>query len=271
MDANAASDPSEVIRSDLTKRVIACLDVAGGRVVKGTNFVRLHDAGDPVELAAYYNAEGIDELVFLDIAASREERGLLLGLINATTEQVFIPVTIGGGVSSVEDIRDLLSAGADKVSINSGAVRDPLLIRRAAEEYGRQCIVVAIDARRTLRMASGSGWEVFTHGGSRATGIDAVDWASQAAELGAGEILLTSMDRDGTNDGYDLPLTSAVVGAVAIPVIASGGAGTPEHLAEVLTSGRADAALAASIFHFGRYSVRQVKEHLRSRGVEVRL
>jgi cyclase len=269
MDANATSDPPKVIRSDLTKRVIACLDVAGGRVVKGTNFVHLRDAGDPVELAANYNAEGVDELVFLDITASREERGLLLGLINATTEHVFIPVTVGGGVSSVEDIRDLLSAGADKVSINSAAVRDPLLIRRAAEEYGRQCIVVAIDARHTAHL--GSGWEVFTHGGSRPTGIDAVAWARQAAELGAGEILLTSMDRDGTNDGYDLPLAAAVGAAVGIPVIASGGAGAPEHLAEVLTSGGADAALAASIFHFGRYSVRQVKEHLQARGVKVRL
>lgn len=269
MNANSTGKPALEPGSDLTKRVIACLDVAGGRVVKGTNFVHLRDAGDPVELAAFYNTEGVDELVFLDITASREARGLLLGLINATTERVFIPVTVGGGVSSLEDIRDLLSAGADKVSINSGAVRDPGLVTRASEEYGRQCIVVAIDARRTDR--TGSGWEVFTHGGSKHTGIDAIDWARQSAELGAGEILLTSMDRDGTNNGYDIPLTAAVCEAVSIPVIASGGAGAPAHLAEVLTSGGADAALAASIFHFGSYSVRDVKRHLRERGVEVRL
>jgi imidazole glycerol-phosphate synthase subunit HisF len=259
--------------SELTRRVIACLDVAGGRVVKGVNFLGLRDAGDPVELAAFYDSEGADELVFLDITASAaapgERRGLLLDLISATTSRVFIPVTVGGGVNGIDDIRDLLAAGADKVSINSAAVRDPGLISRGAEAFGRQCIVVAIDAKRTD--GTPSGWEVFTHGGGRATGLDAIEWARQAVELGAGEVLLTSMDRDGTNDGYDLPLTGAISRAVTVPVVASGGAGGPQHMADVLLAGGADAALAASIFHYGRFSVRQVKEYLAEQGVKVRL
>jgi cyclase len=254
---------------ELTRRVIPCLDVAGGRVVKGVNFLGLRDAGDPVELAAFYDAEGADELVFLDITANSEQRGLLLDTIRATTERTFIPVTVGGGIRSVDDIRDLLAAGADKVSINSAAVRDPGLISRGAEAFGRQCIVVAIDARRTD--GTPSGWEVFTHAGKRATGLDAIEWAGRAVEMGAGEILLTSMDRDGTKSGYDLPLTSAISRAVTVPVVASGGAGEPRHLADVLLEGGADAALAASIFHYGQYSVRQVKEHLAGRGVRVRL
>jgi len=254
---------------ELTRRVIACLDVAGGRVVKGINFLGLRDAGDPVELAAFYDAAGIDELVFLDITASNEQRGLLLDLIRATTERVFIPVTVGGGINSVEDIRDLLAAGADKVSINSAAVRDPGLITRGAEAFGRQCIVVAIDAR--LTGATSSGWEVFTHAGRRSTGMDAVEWAQKAVEKGAGEILLTSMDRDGTKNGYDLLLPRAVSRAVTVPVVASGGAGEPQHLADVLGDGGADAALAASIFHYGQYTIRQVKEYLAAQGVRVRL
>jgi imidazole glycerol-phosphate synthase subunit HisF len=253
----------------LTRRVIACLDVASGRVVKGVNFVRLRDAGDPVELAAYYDRQGVDELVLLDITASHEGRGPLLDLIRRTTEQVFIPVTVGGGITTLEDIRDLLSAGTDKVSINSAAVADPPLITRSALAFGSQCIVVAIDARHTG--VTRSGWEVFTHGGRRHTGLDAVEWARRAAELGAGEILLTSMDRDGTHDGYDLPLTAAVSRAVSIPVIASGGAGNPDHMADVLSQGCADAALAASIFHDGTFTIRDVKERLAARGIEVRL
>jgi cyclase len=253
----------------LTKRVIACLDVAGGRVVKGVHFEGLRDAGDPVELASFYDRAGVDELVILDITASNERRGTLLDLVSATTEQVFIPVTVGGGVTGVQDIRALLAAGADKVSINTAAVLDPRLIERGADAFGRQCIVVAIDARRTEKTSS--GWEVFTHGGRRAAGRDAIEWAQQVARLGAGEILLTSMDRDGTEDGYDLALTAAVSRAVGVPVIASGGAGEPQHLADVLTQGQADAALAASILHYGRYSVRQIKEHLSARRVRVRL
>jgi cyclase len=238
-------------------------------VVKGVHFEGLRDAGDPVELAGFYDRAGVDELVILDITASNEGRGTLLDLISATTEQVFIPVTVGGGVTSVQDIRALLAAGADKVSINTAAVLDPRLIERGADAFGRQCIVVAIDARRTEQTPS--GWEVFTHGGRRAAGRDAIEWAQQAARLGAGEILLTSMDRDGTEDGYDLALTAAVSRAVGVPVIASGGAGEPQHLADVLTEGQADAALAASILHYGRYTVRQIKEHLSARGVRVRL
>lgn len=256
-------------QGNLTRRVIACLDVDAGRVVKGVNFVKLRVAGDPVELASYYDKQGVDELVILDISATNEGRGVLLDLIRATTAQVFIPVTVGGGIGSLEDIRALLAAGADKVSLNSAAVRDPSLITRSAEAYGSQCIVVAIDARRTGQTPS--GWEVFTHGGRRGTGLDAVEWARRAAELGAGEILLTSMDRDGTRDGYDLPLTAAICRAVPVPVIASGGAGSPQHLAEVLGEGLADAALAASIFHYGEYTILETKEHLARQGVRVRL
>lgn len=251
----------------LTKRIIPCLDVTAGRVVKGVNFVNLRDAGDPVELAAFYDREGADELVFLDITASSDGRAILLDVVRRTAEQVFIPFTVGGGLRTLEDIRAILAAGADKVSLNTAAVRDPGLVARAAGRFGSQCIVVAIDARRV-----GPGkWEVYVHGGRTPTGIDAVAWARRVEELGAGEILLTSMDRDGTKDGYDLELTRAVAKVVRIPVIASGGAGTLEHLAQGLREGRADAVLAASIFHFGEYSIRQAKEYLKSRGIPVRM
>jgi cyclase len=250
----------------LAKRVIPCLDVTAGRVVKGVNFVGLRDAGDPVEIAARYDSEAADELCFLDITASSDERDILLHVIEAVADRVFIPLTVGGGVRRVEDVRRLLNAGADKVSINTAAVQNPDLVREASGIVGCQCIVVAIDAKR-----SSQGWEVFTHGGRKATGLDAVQWAQRMQAAGAGEILLTSMDRDGTRDGFDLELTRAVSDAVGVPVIASGGAGTLEHLAEGVTAGHADAVLAASVFHFGDFSVRQAKEHMRSRGIEVRL
>lgn len=251
----------------LTKRIIPCLDVTGGRVVKGTNFINLRDAGDPVELAAFYDDEGADELVFLDITASAEGRKTVLDMVYRTAGEVFIPFTVGGGISTLEDIRAMLSAGADKVSINTAAVKDPDLVARASNRFGSQCIVVAIDARR-----SGQGrWEVYIHGGRTPTGIDAEEWARRVELLGAGEILLTSMDRDGTKDGYDLELTRAISGTLKIPVIASGGVGTLDHILEGLTEGGADAALAASIFHFGEYSVRAVKEYLRDRGVPARI
>ena len=252
----------------LSRRVIPCLDVTDGRVVKGIEFVALRDAGDPVELAAFYNAEGADELVFLDITASSDSRRTMTAVVERTADQVFIPLTVGGGVRSVADMRELLSAGADKVSVNTAAINDPALITAGAEIFGRQCIVVAIDARRRRYAA---GWEVYTHGGRRPADLDAVAWATEAAARGAGEILLTSMDRDGTRDGYDLPLLEAVAGAVNIPVIASGGAGTLDHLVEALAPGRADAVLAASIFHFGEFRVADAKRHLAARGVPVRL
>ncbi|MDI6630978.1 MAG: imidazole glycerol phosphate synthase subunit HisF [Thermoanaerobacteraceae bacterium] len=251
----------------LAKRIIPCLDVDRGRVVKGVNFINLRDAGDPVELAALYDREGADELVFLDITASAEERDIMLEVARRTAEEVFIPFTVGGGLRSLEDIRRMLAAGADKVSLNTAAVKDPGLIAAAASRFGTQCIVVAIDARRV-----GKGrWEVYIHGGRTPTGIDALDWARKVEELGAGEIMLTSMDRDGTKDGYDVELTRAVAETVRIPVIASGGVGTLEHIAEGLTAGGADAALAASIFHFGEYAIREVKEYLAARGIPVRL
>lgn len=251
----------------LAKRIIPCLDVNNGRVVKGVNFVNLRDAGDPVELAALYDREGADEVVFLDITASSEGRDIVLDMVRRTAEQVFIPFAVGGGIRTVEDIRVILQAGADKVSMNTAAVKNPELIAEAAEKFGTQCIVVAIDAKQT-----GPGrWEVYVHGGRTPTGIDALDWARRVEALGAGEILLTSMDRDGTKDGYDIPLTRAVADAVRIPVIASGGVGTLEHIADGLTAGGADAALAASIFHFGEYSIREVKEYLAARGIPVRL
>jgi len=251
----------------LTKRIIPCLDVTGGRVVKGTNFVNLRDAGDPVELAAFYDSEGADELVFLDITASSDGRRTMLEVVGRTAEEAFIPFTVGGGIRTVEDIRTMLKAGADKIAVNTAAVQNPRLIAEGASRFGSQCIVVAIDARRTGQ----GGWEVYLHGGRTPTGIDALAWARQAEELGAGEILLTSMDRDGTLDGYDLELTRAVADAASIPVIASGGVGRLEHLAEGLTGGRADAVLAASIFHYGTYSIREAKEYLRGRGIAVRL
>jgi imidazole glycerol-phosphate synthase subunit HisF len=250
----------------LAKRVIPCLDVTAGRVVKGVNFVGLRDAGDPVEIAARYDREGADEVCFLDITASSDERDMLLHVVEAVATRVFIPLTVGGGVRQVADVRRLLNAGADKVSINTAAVQNPQLVREAAGIVGCQCIVVAIDAKR-----NGSSWEVYTHGGRRATGLDAVDWARRMAEAGAGEILLTSMDRDGTRDGFDLALTRAVSQAVPIPVIASGGVGSMEHMAEGILEGHADAVLAASVFHFGDFTVRQAKEHMRARGIEVRL
>jgi len=250
----------------LAKRIIPCLDVKDGRVVKGVRFVDLRDAGDPAQAAAAYDAAGADELVFLDITASHERRKIMLEVVRRTAERAFMPLTVGGGTASLEDIRALLLAGADKVSVNTAAVTDPDLIREAAERFGSQCIVLAIDAKAR----PGGGWEVFVHGGRTPTGLDAVDWASRGAALGAGEILLTSMDRDGTKDGYDLALTAAVAGAVPVPVIASGGAGRAEHLYAALTEGGADAALAASIFHFGELSIPQVKAYLRERGVPVR-
>src|SRR5882672_4362787 len=249
----------------LAKRVIPCLDVTAGRVVKGVNFVGLRDAGDPVEIAARYDGEGADELCFLDITASSDERDILLHVIEAVASRVFIPLTVGGGVRKVEDVRRLLNAGADKVSINTAAVQNPELVREASGIVGAQCIVVAIDAKR-----NGGGWEVYTHGGRRATGIDAIDWAKRMQAAGAGEILLTSMDRDGTRDGFDVALTRAVSDAVGVPVIASGGVGTMQHFAGGVVEGRADAVLAASVFHFGEFTVQQAKAYLKTRGIEVR-
>src|SRR5512138_2375993 len=249
----------------LAKRIIPCLDVTGGRVVKGVNFVELRDAGDPVEIARRYDGEGADALTFLDITASSDQRDIILHVIEAVAAQVFIPLTVGGGVRSVADVRRLLNAGADKVSINTAAVQSPELVRQASSIVGAQCIVVAIDAKRR-----GAGWEVYTHGGRRATGLDAVQWAQRMLAAGAGEILLTSMDRDGTRDGFDVELTRAVADRVPIPVIASGGVGTLEHLYEGVAAGGADAVLAASIFHFGEYTVGQAREYLRQRGVPVR-
>jgi len=250
----------------LAKRVIPCLDVTAGRVVKGVKFLELRDAGDPVEIAARYDAEGADELTFLDITASSDDRDILLHVIEAVASKVFIPLTVGGGVRRVEDVRRLLNAGADKVSINTSAVQNPDLVREASGIVGAQCIVVAIDAKRT-----GESWQVFTHGGRKPTGLDAVQWARRMQDAGAGEILLTSMDRDGTRDGFDLGLTCAVSEAVTIPVIASGGVGSMDHLADGVLQGRADAVLAASVFHFGDFTVRQAKEHMQGRGIEVRL
>jgi len=251
----------------LAKRIIPCLDVNAGRVVKGVNFVELRDAGDPVEIARRYDEQGADELTFLDITASSDDRDIILHVVERVAEQVFIPLTVGGGVRAVADVRRLLNAGADKVSMNTAAVNNPQLVADASAKVGSQCIVVAIDAKQ-----SGPGrWEVYTHGGRKGSGRDAVAWARQAAGLGAGEILLTSMDRDGTRNGFDLALTRAVSDAVPIPVIASGGVGSLQHLADGVIEGRADAVLAASIFHYGEYTVRQAKEYLRGRGIEVRL
>ena len=250
----------------LAKRLIPCLDVKDGRVVKGVQFVNLRDAGDPVEAAMAYDGQGADELVFLDITASHENRNIMLDVVSRTAEGVYMPLTVGGGIRSIDDVRGLLRAGADKVSLNTAALERPALIREAAERFGSQCIVVAIDAR-----AAGKRWEVYTHGGRRPTGRDAVEWAREATGLGAGEILLTSMDRDGTKDGYDLELTRAISTGVDVPVIASGGAGSLEHLWEDLVEGGADAALAASIFHFGIHTIAEAKAYLRERGVPVRI
>ena len=249
----------------LAKRIIPCLDVKDGRVVKGVKFVDLRDAGDPVEAALAYDAQGADELVFLDITASHEDRAIMLEVVRRTAEGIYMPLTVGGGVRTVDDVRGLLRAGADKVSLNTAALQRPEVIREAAERFGSQCIVVAIDARREE-----SRWGVYTHGGRRPTGRDAVTWAQEAVALGAGEVLLTSMDRDGTKDGYDLDLTRAVSQAVTVPVIASGGAGSLEHFYEALTDGAADAALAASLFHFGIHTIDETKAYLAERGVEVR-
>jgi imidazole glycerol-phosphate synthase subunit HisF len=262
-----AKPPSEVPTSGLTKRIIPCLDVKDGRVVKGVRFVDLRDAGDPVEAALAYDAQGADELVFLDITASHEDRRTMLDVVRRTAEGIYMPLTVGGGIRSIDDVRRLLRAGADKVSLNTAALAEPTLVRDAAERFGSQCIVVAIDARATGE----TRWEVFTHGGRRPAGRDAVEWAQEAVALGAGEILLTSMDRDGTKDGYDLALTRAIADAVTVPVIASGGAGSLEHLVEGVTDGGADAVLAASIFHFGIHTIAEAKAYMRERGVEVRI
>lgn len=254
----------------LAKRVIPCLDVDRGRVVKGTNFLNLRDAGDPVSVAARYEQEGADELVFLDITASHEGRDIMLDVVRRTAEQIFMPLTVGGGIRTIEDIRSLLLAGCDKVSINSAAVRDPEFVRAAALRFGSQCIVVNIDPKRVERDGR-EVWEVHINGGRIGTGLEAVAWAKQVEALGAGEIVLTSMDADGTKDGYDLEITAAVSAAVSIPVVASGGAGRPEHLADAVTIGKADAALAASIFHFGEYTIQEAKRIMAERGVPVRL
>ncbi|HPU90837.1 MAG: Imidazole glycerol phosphate synthase subunit HisF [Euryarchaeota archaeon ADurb.Bin023] len=249
-----------------TKRIIPCLDVKQGRVVKGVKFVNIKDAGDPVEMAQLYSEKGADELVFLDITASSDKRNIMIDVVERTGDVVFIPFTVGGGLRNIEDIKAILRAGADKVSLNTSAVQKPDLLKESSKVFGSQCIVLAIDAKR-----KGESWEVYTHGGRVSTGMDAVEWAKKAENLGCGEILLTSMDADGTKNGYDIPLTKAISEAVNIPVIASGGAGNAEHIYEVLTKGKADAALAASIFHYEEHSIRKVKEYLRSKNVSVRL
>jgi cyclase len=254
----------------LAKRIIPCLDVTGGRVVKGVNFVSLRDAGDPVEIARRYDEQGADELTFLDITASSDERGLILGIVEQVAAQVFIPLTVGGGVREVGDVRRLLNAGADKVSINTAAVQNPALVEEAAGFFGSQCIVVAVDAKRTVA-AGAPRWEVFTHGGRRPTGIDAVEWGRRMQAAGAGEILLTSMDRDGTKAGFDVELTCAFSEALDIPIIASGGVGNMQHLVDGILAGKADAVLAASVFHYGELTVRQAKEYMAAHDIEVRL
>jgi imidazole glycerol-phosphate synthase subunit HisF len=254
----------------LAKRVIPCLDVHEGRVVKGTNFVNLRDAGDPVQIAQRYEIEGADELVFLDITASHENRAIMLDVVRRTADQIFMPLTVGGGIRTIEDIRQLLQAGCDKVSINSTACKNPDFVRQASERFGAQCIVVNIDPKRVLRDGK-EFWEVHINGGRTPTGLEAVDWARQVERLGAGEIVLTSMDRDGTKDGYDIPITSAVSDAVQIPVVASGGAGHPLHLIQAIQNGRADAVLAASIFHFGEFTIQETKQMMADHGIPVRL
>ena len=250
-----------------TKRIIPCLDVKAGRVVKGTNFVSLRDAGDPVELASFYDKQGADELVFLDITASNEKRNTMVEVVSKCASQVFIPFTVGGGIRSSDDMRNMLKAGADKISLNTAAIKNPQLISESAGKFGNQCVVLAVDAKRI----GAASWEVYINGGRTPTGLDCIEWVKKAVALGAGEILLTSMDADGTKNGYDIPLTRAVSESVGVPVIASGGAGELSHFYDVLTAGKADAVLAASVFHYGRFKIQQVKEYLLSRGVEVRL
>ena len=255
----------------LAKRIIPCLDVDNGRVVKGVKFVDIRDAGDPVEIARRYDREGADEITFLDITATHDNRDTIVHVVEQVASEVFIPLTVGGGIRTLDDIRRMLNAGADKVGINSAAVFNPEFVREAAERFGSQCIVVAIDAKKVSLPGETERWEIFTHGGRKATGIDAIGWAEKMVAYGAGEILLTSMDRDGTREGFDLPLTRAISEAVSVPVIASGGVGNLDHLADGVIEGKADAVLAASIFHFAEYTIQQAKEHLRSRGIEVRL
>ena len=255
----------------LAKRIIPCLDVDAGRVVKGIKFLDIKDAGDPIEVARRYDAQGADELTFLDITASSDERQTMVGVVEAVASQVFIPLTVGGGIRSMKDIRRMLNAGADKVSINTAAVENPEFVREAAQQFGSQCIVVAIDAKRVSAEEEIPGWEVFTHGGRRPTGLDVISWAKLMTAFGAGEILLTSMDRDGTRDGFDLVLTRSISEAVSIPVIASGGVGTLQHLADGVTEGKADAVLAASIFHFGEYTVREAKQLMAQQNIEIRI
>ncbi len=262
--------PAITVKTMFAKRVIPCLDVSEGRVVKGTNFLNLRDAGDPVEVATRYEKEGADELVFLDITASHEQRDIILDVVQRTAEVVFMPLTVGGGIRSLEDIRALLNAGTDKVSINSAACRDPEFVRRAAKRFGSQCIVVNIDPKRVVKNGK-EFWEVHINGGRVGTGLEVVDWAREVQQLGAGEIVLTSMDADGTKDGYDLEITAAVTKAVSIPVVASGGAGSPDHLADAILIGGAEAALAASIFHYGEYTIEETKRVMQRRGVTVRL
>mgnify|MGYP003392005179 CR=1 FL=1 len=255
----------------LAKRIIPCLDVDNGRVVKGVKFVDIRDAGDPVEIARRYDREGADEITFLDITATHDNRDTIVHVVEQVASEVFIPLTVGGGIRTLDDIRRMLNAGADKVGINSAAVFNPEFVREAAQRFGSQCIVVAIDAKKVSPPGETSRWEIFTHGGRKGTGIDAIAWAEKMVAYGAGEILLTSMDRDGTREGFDLPLTRAISEAVTVPVIASGGVGNLDHLADGVIEGKADAVLAASIFHFAEYTIEQAKQHLRSRGIEVRL
>jgi cyclase len=255
----------------LAKRIIPCLDVDNGRVVKGVKFVDIRDAGDPVEVARRYDREGADEITFLDITATHDNRDTIVHVVEQVASEVFIPLTVGGGIRTLDDIRRMLNAGADKVGINSAAVSNPEFVREAALRFGSQCIVVAMDAKKVSQTGEAERWEIFTHGGRKATGIEAIGWAKRMVEYGAGEILLTSMDRDGTREGFDLPLTRAISEAVTVPVIASGGVGNLDHLAEGVIEGKADAVLAASIFHFAEYTIQQAKEHMASRGIEMRL
>ncbi len=269
--ANDVMAADEAINVSLAKRIIPCLDVDNGRVVKGVQFVDIRDAGDPVEVARRYDAEGADEITFLDITASSDDRDTIVHVVEQVAEQVFIPLTVGGGIRKVDDVRRMLNAGADKVAINTAAVFNPDFVREVSDKVGSQCIVVAIDAKQVSAEGEAKRWEIFTHGGRKPTGLDAIDWARKMVDYGAGEILLTSMDRDGTKAGFDIELTRAIAEAVSVPVIASGGVGNLDHLAEGVLEGKADAVLAASIFHFGEYSIGEAKQRMRERGIEVRL